>query len=299
MTHEKILITGASGLLGRQVLSLFRRQFGPQVLGLAHSRTDGNLLRADLLDPQSTSRLLREQKPALIVHCAAERRPDVSEQNPAKAEALNIGSTALLLNLANELNARLILISTDYVFDGTSPPYTPLAAPHPLNFYGRTKFEAEKLVLAREKQDIILRVPALYGPVEYLSESPISVVAQAVLSENPLLHDHWSIRYPTHTTDVALVCAELSRRLFSGERLDQIYHWSGDEPLTKYEIAQIIAHGLGKDPQMFKPILTPQSAAPRPKDCHLDKSRTSLLVSVPKRDFSSSIMECIRPFIAA
>ena len=107
------------------------------------------------------------QQPKVIVHAAAERRPDVSAEQPEQVLALNVESTRHLAQCAKEVGAYLIYISTDYVFDGTQPPYEVDDQPSPLNFYGETKLAGERALAEVMDDYAVLRVPVLYGQVEY------------------------------------------------------------------------------------------------------------------------------------
>jgi dTDP-4-dehydrorhamnose reductase len=130
--------------------------------GLAFSRAGGRLRRVDLTDAAAVEALLRELRPAVVVHAAAERRPDAVESGDAAAR-LNVAATATLARVAAELGAWLLYISTDYVFDGTSPPYGEDAAPRPLQRYGETKLAGEREVAAAHARALSLRLPILFG----------------------------------------------------------------------------------------------------------------------------------------
>ncbi|KAK3724925.1 hypothetical protein QZH41_005693 [Actinostola sp. cb2023] len=179
---RRVLITGASGLLGRALMKAFSSSLNWQVLGLAHTRVSGNLQKVNLLDFEETRRIVEEFKPHLLVHSAAERRPDIVEKNPDATQNLNVGTTEFLAKLVEDFNKGLkspshfmLYISTDYVFDGTSAvPYKPDDPPHPINKYGQSKLEGEQAVERYHPNGLILRVPVLYGDVEHLGESSVS-----------------------------------------------------------------------------------------------------------------------------
>lgn len=177
---RRVMVTGASGLLGRAIMKAFSDAPNWQVLGLAHSRVSGDLQKVDLLDFEETKRVVETFKPHLLIHSAAERRPDVVSQNPEATQKLNVGTTEFLGNVIDSLNKDLekpshfmLYLSTDYIFDGTNAPYKPDDPPHPLNKYGETKLEGEQAVSCCQG-NLILRVPVLYGDVEYLSESAVT-----------------------------------------------------------------------------------------------------------------------------
>src|SRR6056300_875715 len=94
--RKKVLVTGASGLLGRAIMKAFANDSNWKVLGLAHSRVSGNLKKVDLLNFEETRQVVEDFKPDLLIHSAAERRPDVVTQNPDATQNLNVGTTEFL-----------------------------------------------------------------------------------------------------------------------------------------------------------------------------------------------------------
>lgn len=172
---RKVLITGASGLLGRAVKKEFERDAAWKVLGLAYSRAGGDLRKIDLSDFEAVRDVVNEFRPDVIVHAAAERRPDVVDNNIDLATKLNVDVSQNLALVAKASNSFLLYISTDYVFDGNDPPYKPEDQPNPLNTYGHLKWAGEKAVLnAYPQRSGILRLPILYGEVEHLEESAVT-----------------------------------------------------------------------------------------------------------------------------
>ncbi|KAG9104408.1 hypothetical protein FRC06_002643 [Ceratobasidium sp. 370] len=162
----KVLITGASGVLGSAVYNAFQAASDRfEVKGTAHTRPSGNIEAIDLCDKDAVSNLVQKFKPGWVIHCAAERRPDVAAKNPQAARELNGIVPATFAQLSVDYGFTLIYISTDYVFDGTSPPYAVNAKPNPLNLYGETKLAGEIAILSgydgKPGQRVVLRVPVL------------------------------------------------------------------------------------------------------------------------------------------
>ncbi|CED83486.1 C-3 sterol dehydrogenase/3-beta-hydroxysteroid dehydrogenase and related dehydrogenases [Phaffia rhodozyma] len=274
----KVLITGASGLLGRATLKVFQSAPDVEVKGLGFTRSTDQLLKLDLLDPEAVRALIDEFNPDVVVHSAAERRPDAAEENPAKARELNALVPAHLARLAGEKGFRLIYISTDYVFDGTSPPYKTSDAPNPLQFYGITKREGEVAVLENSKgQGIVLRVPILYGEAEYNSETAVNVLLDVVNDKSGKTYkmDTYQTRYPTNVHDVAVCLLRIARRfprsLTSSELPPSILHFSSKRPFTKYSMCTVMAQALGVEVSHIIPDGTePAAGVIRPKDTQLD-----------------------------
>lgn len=205
-----ILITGASGMLGRALHRLLLKTTSSsesiKVIGTGHTRLQVNhypeyypsmsnsskmvqLYQLDLLDFDTTSKFMQKHKPNIVIHCAAERFPDAFESKLEESIKLNVESTKHLANEClrlgkerknnNKAGPHLIYISTSYVFDGGAvsrefPPYTPQSKANPLNNYGKSKWEGECAVRdILNENGIVVRVPLLYGEdCCDLSESP-------------------------------------------------------------------------------------------------------------------------------
>ena len=213
----------------------------------------------------------------MIVHCAAERKPDVCSGNPEQAEKLNVSATAQLSQLSDKFKFKLIYISTDYVFDGTEAPYSTEDQPNPINFYGKTKLAGEKEVL-KARQGVVVRVPILYGPTNDLNESAVTTLVNKIESTGTV--DNWAVRYPTLTTDIAKALVQISQKAEPG-----IYHLSSSEPFTKYQMTKLMAKLLNRPLSAVPVTEPPSSGVIRPYDCHLTVSKLSeigvSLVSTP------------------
>eukprot|EP01135_Chromosphaera_perkinsii_P003985 Nk52_evm28s265 gene=Nk52_evmTU28s265 len=265
------LLTGASGLLGREIMKVLEPEW--DVLGIAFSRCSANLHKLDLTDEAAVEEFILKHKPNVIIHAAAERRPDIVAKDEEGSSKLNINSSLTLANICKKTNTLLLYISTDYVFDGTKAPYEPRDAPRPINDYGRQKLAGEKAVLENYDGAFVLRVPVLYGSVETLEECAISQILGQLLRNEPCTVSDYEIRYPTHVRDVAKVCKFLVSMYSSADRttLPSIVHFSANEKLTKYGMMKVMA-------KVFKRPIghirgdseAPTSGAARPYDCHLN-----------------------------
>uniref|UniRef100_A0A3Q4NBJ4 Methionine adenosyltransferase 2 subunit beta n=1 Tax=Neolamprologus brichardi TaxID=32507 RepID=A0A3Q4NBJ4_NEOBR len=241
----RVLVTGATGLLGRAVCREFHSA-GWTVTGTGYRRARLRLLRCDLTDEDAVRGLLHEYKPDVIVHCAAERRPDVMERHTEAAVNLNVHATSTLAKEAATCGALFLYISTDYVFDGRNPPYGEDDSPNPLNVYGRSKLEGEREALRHCPGAVVLRVPVLFGEVESVTESVVTSLYLKVqeASEESCTLDHVLQRFPTDARDVAAVCRKLSERARQDPSIKGVFHFSGKEQMTKYEMAVAIAQAF-------------------------------------------------------
>jgi S-adenosylmethionine synthetase len=275
MATKKILVTGASGLLGRPILKSLKEVSSWKVKGTAFSRAGEDLIKADLSDLDQLPDFLDDIKPDIIIHSAAERRPDVSQRDPEGTERLNVGTTAKIAEWAAANEAFIVYISSDYVFDGTTPPYTPDSLPNPLNSYGKSKLAGEIAVLSACHDCAILRVPVLYGKVEYIEESAALAIAGKIINADDgeqITAENWAIRYPTLTDDVADVIKQMLLYKETCPSFKGVFHWSGNEPMTKYEMAVAFAQYLHFDESRIIPDNNPPAGAPRPKNSQLETS---------------------------
>jgi dTDP-4-dehydrorhamnose reductase len=291
-----VALIGASGLLGRAValeLASAASATSWRIVRTAHRRADAASMPLDIRDHEAVRAFLRHEMPDAIVVTAAERRPDVCENNPALARALNVDAVSAIASEARALGAWVLSISTDYVFDGTSPPYFPDDPPTPVNAYGQSKLDGECALLAADPNSCVLRLPLLYGPVVDWSESAVTsltpaIVASADPANAPASMDAWATRYPTYTPDVAVVIRGMLEHRARGATISGITQWSGDEPMTKFDIAQRIAHTLNVKAKLVAQR-TPADSTPRPRDCHLDSGRLEALGIGRRTPFDTAI----------
>ncbi len=307
----RVLLTGASGLLGRAISARLRGRRDIELNGTAFSRARAPLIKADLTDSAEVAALFAATKPDFVIHAAAERRPDIVDRNPGQARALNVAATEKVARACALSGAFLLYISTDYVFDGSNPPYFPDSPVNPLNEYGKLKLEGETRVAAAmtAAKAAILRLPILYGPVERLDESSVTELASLLKKGQACMVDNWARRYPLHVDDVAaaiekIIDAGASRSdgptadgRAAGHRSGlPIYLLSGPVAYTKYEMLMIIAKTLGMDASFAAPDAAPPLGAPRPRDCRMDTTLIEALGYKPRVDFKSGIADALAPF---
>jgi dTDP-4-dehydrorhamnose reductase len=280
-----------------------------EVRGVAFSRAALPLEKLDLTDESAVALFFAQYRPDVVMHLAAERRPDVVDTELPKAQAINVDATRIVARECSKHRAFLLLVSTDYVYDGSSPPYYPSSPVHPLNAYGRMKLEAEytaEMALSGavpssggHPAGAVLRIPVLYGPVESLRESSVTEVALALKSSSPQKVDHWARRYPAHVDDVSSAIMAVVDACLRGKGdfgPFPRFLLSGDHAYTKYEMVQIMARTLGLDASHLRPDPSPPSGALRPRDCHMDTSLLESLGWYQKKEFESEIGGILRPF---
>ncbi|KAF8785638.1 Methionine adenosyltransferase 2 subunit beta like protein [Argiope bruennichi] len=263
-----VIVTGASGLLGRAVVTEFKRNSW-KVLGLARTRVRDDLVQIDLTDIDAVSGIVREFKPHAIIHCAAEKSPDKIQMDPDSYYPLNVTVPGELAKLAAEVKAVYVFISTDYVL-----------------------VELNELLLEINPGSCILRIPVIYGGEENVEESAISSLINAIRSNGVKEVSNYEIRFPSHTTDIASIIYQLVQRKLHGPLLEHIiYHWCGAEALTKYQMAKMIAENFGQRHDNIIPFNFASPGVPRPKNAHLSCERLENLGIRRHTRFEEGIQE--------
>ncbi|KAF3222676.1 hypothetical protein TWF106_005481 [Orbilia oligospora] len=296
MAKKKVLVTGATGLLGRQVVRAFD-EAGWEVIGTGFSRANPpRILKLDITDQEDMEKVLDDVKPAIIIHCAAEKSPDRCASDPDGTKALNVAASQLLAEQTAARNIVLVYISTDYVFDGTpgGAPYETDAETSPPNFYGETKRDGEIAVINASDRAVVLRVPLLFGSGDN-SESAVNILIDTIWNKSgkeKVDMDHWAIRYPTNTEDVARVLKDIAEKYTSEDptNLPRILQFSSEDRCTKYEICERLAQVLGLPmPHIIaNSTVDPNPSVKRPYDCHLStKALKDLGINVTTMDFEA------------
>ena len=284
----KCLITGATGFLGRVVLA--RLAGAHEALGVGRRPAAGGLRCADLREPAAVRALLDEVRPDAVIHCAAYREPDFCEERPEENARLNVGAVETLC-AALPPAARLLFVSTDYVFDGETPPYGEDAPRRPLSEYGRSKARAEDRARARPGA-LVLRVPLLIGAGPTGADSGfLAQICRQLADPAPQEADDVLVRYPTWIEDVADAIAFLL-----GAGAEGVYHYSGFEPLTRHRAILAAAETLGLSHGQIRASarVVPRRAV-RPRDSQL---ATGKIRALGCRRFTP-FREVVRAFAAA
>jgi len=241
--------------------------------------------------------VIENTKPSIIIHAAAERAPDVVEKDFETAVKLNVTATKVLAKIAAKKNIPIIYISTDYVFDGTNPPYKESDQPGPTNKYGITKLEGEKVTLVASNDHIVLRIPVLYGEVEHPAESAVTCLLDSLLNGKAQKVSDYEIRWPAHTKDIAAICYHLADKKIEDPNIKGIFQWSGKEGLTKYAMIQIISEEFSLPHDHIVPDANPNLSVPRPYNCQLGTCKLEELGIGQHTSFREGIKECLKNFI--
>jgi dTDP-4-dehydrorhamnose reductase len=251
----KILITGANGLLGQHLVKLLLQEgYSVTAVGKGENRlpfkTNEHFTyySIDITDDFLMQQVLQKEKPDTIVHAAAITQVDECQLNQEKCEEVNVRATAQLLLTAEEFSKHFIYISTDFVFDGEKGNYREDENMNPVNWYGFTKVQAESIIETSNIPFSIVRTCLVYGNTLTGTRSNIiSWVKQSLEDNNHIkvVNDQW--RTPTYVEDLAKGVLLIIQKKATG-----VYHISGKDKLTPYDIALKTAAHFGLDASLIE-----------------------------------------------
>jgi S-adenosylmethionine synthetase len=249
MTEKnKILICGGSGLVGRTLINVFEKN-EIEFIGTYNSNKFKNLININFYDIDILEKQILEIKPNICISTIAERLNEVCETNWNKIKKINIDIVNNLAIICKKYNIFLIHLSTDYVYDGLKPPFSPESITNPLQNYGISKLIAEKRILSifnNNNNFLILRVPVLYSDnLKSLEESAVTLIIKKVMNKvENFEEDNFSIRRPVFIED-------LSNFIIKCINLKNLYgihcFYNPFDKYTKYEIAKLSGNILNKN----------------------------------------------------
>ena len=270
----KVLITGASGLLGKALLETASSK--DEVHGTwFKNRPSGRyfLHQLDITSSSCVYQLVKAIKPDVIIHCAAEGRVDFAEKHYDAAFEINVTGTHNVLRAAKECWARVVYISSNAVFNGTLPPYDETSMKDPINQYGTLKTLAERLTKTSNGW-LIVRPFLLYGwpnPGGRPNWATIVIDKLSKGEELPMVDD--VIWMPTYVKD----CAEAIWNLIDLE--NEIVHIAGPDRVSLMEFGRTVAQRFNLDASLLTPVPSSYfpNMAPRPKDTTYNLSKAKEL----------------------
>ncbi|MEV5438339.1 dTDP-4-dehydrorhamnose reductase [Streptomyces sp. NPDC052682] len=279
------LITGAGGMLGRDVVEELTRR-GEHVTGLDRAALD-------ITRPGAAARALAEHRPDLVVNCAAYTAVDDAETDEARALEINGEGARLLARACAAHGARLVHVSTDYVFSGDarSTPYPEDHPPAPRTAYGRTKLAGERAVREElPETSVILRTAWLYG-VHGSNFVRTMIGLEARRDTVDVVDDQRG--QPTWSADVAERIADLGPRVGTG--VHGVLHATNSGEATWYDLAREVFRLIGADPERVRPTTSAAFTrpAPRPAYSALAHDRWQETGLPPLRDWRAALDEAL------
>jgi len=270
---DRLLVIGSTGLVGSKVARLASK-YGFEAYNTQNAR-DSDLPRStqlNITDRGATLSLTKEVQPRAIINTAALHNVDYCETHREEAKNVNVEGVKNLVEAAVQNDGRLIHLSTDYVFDGTSGHYTELDTPHPVHFYAETKLEAERIA-AKVRSYAVARPSVIYGwnPLEAsgIPSSSGKTVNFAMFVLDRLkkketikaVRDQYSS--PTFADNLAEALLRLAKHPDNG-----VFHTAGRSCLSRYEFALKLAETFRYPTTLIEPVSTNDFKQPatRPKN---------------------------------
>ena len=239
----KVIITGSNGLLGQKLLHKLREDDSVELVATSigvnrvTEKEGYKYVSLDITNENAVKKVMFSENPQVIINTAAMTNVDVCEDQQEKCDDLNVNAVKYLSEISAEINAHLIHISTDFIFDGKNGPYSENDIPNPISYYGLSKLKSETILLESECSWTVLRTIVVFGVAEYLSKENIVMWAKAALEKgDPLNIIDDQFRSPTLAEDLADACILSFKKKKFG-----VYNASGKDIMSIYEMVERIA----------------------------------------------------------
>ncbi len=260
---KRILVVGANGMLGQRVVKFYSEQDNTALLGCSIEPDavykNADYLCCDLSKRESIKKIVYDFYPDFIINAAAYTNVDKSETEREIAWKINVKGVEYLAEMCRVIDAHLIHISTDYIFDGTKGPYSENATPNPLGYYGRTKLASENALKISGALNTILRTNVLYGAADSRPDF-VRWVVNSIRGGKQIRIVIDQINNPTFIDDLVQA---ISKVIEFGKQ--GIYNIGGKEFLSRFDFTLRIAEFFNLDKKLILPIKTPELNQPAPR----------------------------------
>lgn len=283
---KKVFITGANGLLGQAVVSLFTRETNYELI--TSSVEDKPFLeyghryeKLDITDKEEVKRIIERYSPEVIVNCAAFTDVDKCETEREFSWRLNVDGVKNLIIAAKKCEAKIVHFSTDYVFDGKSGPYTEEDTPNPISFYGRSKLASENALTSSGVEHAIIRTMVLYGIGNNVKKNFALWLVETLKKNQPVTIVTDQIGNATIADDLAYGTYKIIEKNRTG-----LYHIAGKDILSRYDFTLKLCEVFGFNKKLVSPILTSDLNQPAPRPLN-----SGLIVLKAESDLGIKLMD--------
>jgi dTDP-4-dehydrorhamnose reductase len=278
---DVVLITGAGGFVGKALIDHLMDRY-PLVgtgripaIDVFDDLSGEVYYEMDITQPKEIEKIFELANPSIVIHAAAMSKPDECELNREKAFAVNTTAVAYLLEASAKFKSHFIFLSTDFVFDGKRGMYREDDIPGPVNYYGETKLQAEELVKQYPYGWSVIRTVLVYGSSEGTRDNILTSAAKVLKKGEQMQIVNDQVRTPTHVDDL---CKAINAAIEN--RAQGIFHVSGKDVLTPYEMVIATARHLGLDEKLVTPVsqtsFTQQARRPLKTGFDISKARREL-----------------------
>lgn len=279
--YRRVLVTGGNGLLGTKTLGLLLAQGRQPVSAslepecLNRFLGDFPYFQLDITDARAVSDLVADIRPEAVIHTAAFTAVDACETQRELSWRVNVDGTVNVAAACREASVRLAHVSTEYVFDGESGPYTEEDIPHPISYYGLSKLESEKAVRERCSDWAIARTTVLFGEAPNVRPSFVAWLVDKLGKGETVRVVDDQIGSPTLADNLA----EMLLAVLDSDR-QGIYNTVGDSIIDRHSFAVIAAERFGLDPNLIQRIKTSELNQPAARPL-----KAGLIMEKFKKDF--------------
>ncbi|MFH1786623.1 MAG: NAD(P)-dependent oxidoreductase [archaeon] len=284
---KRVIVTGASGFIGRKILEAFAGRY--ELYGTYFGSAAPNLDFLDIRDKTAVLEYFSKIKPAIVIHCAAVPNVNYCETNPDLCRQVNVDGTINVVEASKLNSSKMVFMSTDYIFDGKDGPYSEESKPNPLNNYGRMKIDCEQHITAKLSDYLIIRTTNVFGWGQNSKNFAMFLISKLKAGEKVYVAED-QYGNPTLVDNLAQAILELVDRGKQG-----VYNIVGPENLNRYEFSLRIAKAFNLNARLVVPRKTEQLAQPAPRPKHsgfiTDKASRELKTKLLNTDAGLSVMK--------
>lgn len=255
LIKKRILIIGSNGMLGQRLTEFYSAKKKVELMtGSAEDESffpEISYEKVDLTDKKQVKKLINNFYPDIIINAAAYTNVDKSEIDKELAWAINVSGVEYIAKYASSIDAKVIHISTDYVFDGKAGPYDENCKPNPVGYYGRSKLAGENALKCGNCEFTILRTNVLYGPAKNGRPDFVKWVVSSLREKQNIRIVTDQINNPTYIDDLVQAISKVVEYNKPG-----IYNIGGPEFLSRYDFTLRIADYFELDKTLITPITT-------------------------------------------
>lgn len=245
----KILIVGASGLVGSHLV-IACKQRNWDVVGTYHQFEQPYLKPLKITDTDAVRVLIQETQPEIVFLPAFRSNVDYCEQNPEETYQINVVGSLNVAKSSQEVGAKLVFYSSDYVFNGKAGPYRETDEPDPICVYGQQKLEVEQQIAQLMTNYLILRVTVVYGH-EAQGKNFVIRLISSLKNDQIIRVPEDQVGSPTLVDDLAEASCHLVEAGVTG-----LFHVAGLDVMSRYEFSLKVAEIFGLDKSNILPVIT-------------------------------------------
>jgi len=284
----RILITGAFGQLGHSLQSVLSKKSNYELVCTGRKIKKGQEgIPLDIRNQVALKEIINTTAPDILINLAAMTNVDACELNPKLAGEINVAG---LEHICDSFKGKIIHLSTDYVFDGTSGPYKEDDPLNPISIYGKTKLASEYILLEKDIKNLVIRGNVLYDYCPHTSASFLNWVVSSLKGNQEIKVVEDQFNNPTWTRSMSDII-----KLSIENDLEGIIHWGDSEQISRFEFAKLIAKKFSLNESLIKPVKTSELNQParRPLQSGLSTEKLVNMLNI----IPPSIDDCLDEII--